>query len=40
MRRTRLGALPKPAQRAWFAVYLDAADRCDVQTLIRLGQQP
>ncbi|MFI7659695.1 hypothetical protein ACIBTW_12500 [Micromonospora parva] len=36
----RLRALPKPAQRAWFATYLDAADRCDVRTLIRLGQQP
>ncbi|RGC65692.1 hypothetical protein C5N14_27705 [Micromonospora sp. MW-13] len=36
----RLRALPEPAQRAWFATYLDAADRCDVQSLIRLGQQP
>lgn len=36
----RLRALAKPAQRAWFAAYLDAADRCNVQTLIRLGQQP
>nr|WP_232236759.1 hypothetical protein [Micromonospora globosa] len=37
---TRLRALPEPAQRAWFATYLDAADRCDAQALIRLGQQP
>ncbi|MFG3702309.1 hypothetical protein ACGF5C_31140 [Micromonospora sp. NPDC047620] len=37
---TRLRALPEPAQRDWFAAYLDAADRCDIQSLIRLGQQP
>ncbi|MEV4847021.1 hypothetical protein AB0K20_27840 [Micromonospora matsumotoense] len=36
---TRLRALPKPAQRSWFAAYLDAAHRCDTSALIRLGEQ-
>ncbi|MFI7079620.1 hypothetical protein ACIBO1_20180 [Micromonospora sp. NPDC049903] len=36
----RLRAMPEHAQRAWFADYLAAADRCDEQTLIRLGQWP
>jgi hypothetical protein len=36
----RLRALPEPAQRAWFATYLDAAHRCDIPALIRLGEQP
>lgn len=34
----RLRALPAPQQRAWSAAYLDAAGRCDVPSLIRLGQ--
>ncbi|MFC4148716.1 hypothetical protein ACFO0M_20875 [Micromonospora mangrovi] len=37
---TRLRALPEPAQRSWFAAYLDAAHRCDTSALIRLGEQP
>nr|WP_223256741.1 ABC transporter permease [Micromonospora endophytica] len=34
----RLRALPLAAQHAWFSAYLDAAARCDVPALIRLGQ--
>ncbi|SCL44663.1 hypothetical protein GA0070604_0525 [Micromonospora eburnea] len=37
---TVLRALPEPAQRSWFAAYLDAAHRCDIPALIRLGEQP
>jgi hypothetical protein len=37
---TRLRTLPEPAQRTWFASYLDAAHRCDIPALIRLGEQP
>ncbi|MEV0158338.1 hypothetical protein AB0H57_32290 [Micromonospora sp. NPDC050686] len=35
-----LRAIPEPAQRTWFAAYLDAAHRCDIPALIRLGEQP
>ncbi|MFD0787756.1 hypothetical protein ACFQZ8_27945, partial [Micromonospora azadirachtae] len=35
----RLRALPEPAQRSWFAAYLDAARRCDIPALIRLGER-
>ena len=33
-----LRALPLAEQRAWFAAYLDAAARCDVPTLLKLGR--
>lgn len=35
----RLHSPTEPAQRTWFAAYLDAAHRCDIPALIRLDEQ-